>query len=209
MPGRVHRVKRDVREFCGYDLLLRLVEASPSLMMKCFVAVLFETGGRVSEVLSLRKRDFADRGDYLEVRLPVLKRYVKVDEVPDPGKPSGRRWVTESIRDEFRTIPILKESPLLPYIEAYLRTLRDDDLLFPFTRQTAFNRLRRIGKQVDGNLELYPHWFRAQKASQLASEYGFSVYDLKEFFRWTNLSTPEMYASLGAKGLAMKMRRAA
>jgi len=200
-----HRVKEDVREFCGYDFLVRLAEAMGHPMYKALIALLFETGGRVSEVLRLRKSNFVRRKNYLEVReMPVLKRYRKVRRVSDSSKKSGFRWITER-KKEFRSIPIPYDSPLVPYILDYLRTLRDDELLFPITRQTAFNKIREAGKRLNERLELYPHWFRAQKASQLASEYGFDVFGLKEFFKWVDDDMAEHYASLGARGLARRM----
>lgn len=205
MPKK-HKVKEDVREFCGYDFLLKLIENERNPMFQCLIATLFETGGRISEVLELRKGDFIDRDEnYIEVRIPVYKRYRKIGRVPDETKKSGFRWITEKVTDDFRTIPIMKDSPLLPYIQNYLGTLKNNEKLFPFRRETAFRRLRELGRRIDENLELYPHWFRAQKASQLASEYEFNVYDLKEFFKWISDSTPQFYASLGTKGLAKKM----
>lgn len=204
MPGRKHRVKEDVREFCGYDFLIKIIEVARFPMLQALIVLLFETGGRVNEVLKLRKSNFSSKDKYEEITISVSKRYKKVGKVADASKKSGYRWITERLSD-FRTIPILKTSPLLSHVQNYLKTLDGDSLLFPITRQTAFYRIRDVGRQIDPDLELYPHWFRAQKASQLASEYGFDIYDLKQFFRWIDDNMAEFYASLGAKGLAKKM----
>jgi integrase len=200
-----HKVKEDVREFCGYDFLIKLTETLGHPLYKALVALLFETGGRISEVLNLRKSNFVKQKNYLEIReIPVLKRYRKIEKISDTSKKSGFHWITEK-RREFRSIPIPLSSPLIFYIIEYIQKLKDDEKLFPITRQTAFNKIRQAGKVLDKNLELYPHWFRAQKASQLASEYGFDVFGLQEFFKWVDSDMARHYASLGAKGLARRM----
>lgn len=55
--------------------------------------------------------------------------------------------------------------------------------------------------------QIYLHWFRAQRACQLAFDYGFDRGDLEEFFSWKERreSMAQRYASLGWKGLARRM----
>jgi len=185
---------------------LKLVKVARHPMLQALISVLFETGGRVGEVLSLRKSNFilSHPEVILVMKMPVLKRYEKVEKIPDQTKKSGYRWKTKK-KEDYRTIPIPRNSPLVPYILGYLNKLKSDELLFPFTRQTAFNYIRKIGKRLDKDLELYPHWFRAQKASYLASVHDYDVFSLKEFFKWKDDKMAEFYASLGWKGLARKM----
>jgi len=176
-----HSVEKDVEEFCGYDFLLQLVEKAPDLMSKALISFLFETGGRISEVLALKRSniDFSQPEVILVKKMPVLKKYRKVGEIEDPSKKSGKRWITEKI-EATHTVPILKSSPLSPFIEKWCEDKNLHERLFPITRTTALNWVRRIGKMVSPSFELYPHWFRAQKACQLASEYGYDVFSLKD-----------------------------
>lgn len=53
---------------------------------------------------------------------------------------------------------------------------------------------------------MWPHWFRAQRASQLVADYGFEVMDLVDFFRWEKSDVALTYARRGWRGLASKMR---
>jgi hypothetical protein len=55
--------------------------------------------------------------------------------------------------------------------------------------------------------EIFPHLLRAERASQLASEYSFDVYGLRQFLGWKprKQDMAEKYASLDWKGLARRM----
>jgi len=55
---------------------------------------------------------------------------------------------------------------------------------------------------------LWQHWFRAQRASELRSDYGFTEADLMEYFGWLDYNTALHYSRLGASNLAKKMRAA-
>jgi len=186
-----HSVERDVKEFCGWDRLSEIVEKIgeletpyPSKMLQALIATLFETGGRVSEVLKLRRGNFdlgSDSSLAIVKAMPVLKR-----------KP-------ETSTD--RTIPIKRSDPLWPYIEAWLEDKKPDDILFDISRSKVWGLLKEIDE------ELYPHWFRAQRASQLAFEYGWDASRLSEFFAWKHFPTALKYARRGYKGLAEEMKK--
>lgn len=80
-----HSVKNDVKTFCGWTILLKLVEACKNPLEKALIAFLFETGGRVSEVLSLTVNMFSLNGEtqppiIIVSDMPLKKRYRKVDE---------------------------------------------------------------------------------------------------------------------------------
>ena len=48
-----HNVSRDVKTLCGWSVLLKLIEVCQDPIEKAWIAFLFETGGRISEVLAL------------------------------------------------------------------------------------------------------------------------------------------------------------
>ena len=62
-PYKRHSVKRDVRRFCGWSLLKKIVSLCRTDLERALVAFIFETGGRISEVLVLRKEMFTVRTD--------------------------------------------------------------------------------------------------------------------------------------------------
>ena len=59
--------------------------------------------------------------------------------------------------------------------------------------------------KVKDQLNLWTHWWRSQRACCLASEFGFEVIELVDYFNWVNIATAVHYARLGSKKLAKKM----
>jgi len=80
-----HSVEDDVQHFCGWSLLLKLVGYATTKAQKRLIAFLFETGGRISEVLQLRTDMFHvvknAKPPILIVRgMPLKKKYKKTGE---------------------------------------------------------------------------------------------------------------------------------
>jgi integrase len=80
-----HSVEKDVKTFCGWSILLKLVEACKKPIEKALISFLFETGGRVSEVLSLTIDMFSlneetDPPIVIISGMPLRKRYRKIAE---------------------------------------------------------------------------------------------------------------------------------
>jgi len=48
----------EVEGFCGWEFLRAFLSVLPSPMYQGFISTLFETGGRISEVLQVRKANF-------------------------------------------------------------------------------------------------------------------------------------------------------
>lgn len=208
-------VEKDIRGFCGWKFLLNFIRNTP-LPYRGFIACLFETGGRISEVLQLRRRNF-----YFDLHpelivvdgMPVVKKYKKVGEVEDPSRKSGKRWVTKKTKDT-RTFPIKKSEPLTPYLINHIK--RSKDKLFFMNRLEALRLIRNVGKSLKEQdvpfssitaSQIYCHWFRAQRASQLKSEYNFDALALASFFRWKmpGMGTIPVYTYLSWEEMARRM----
>jgi len=217
-----HKYRRvsvdDVEGFVGWPYLMKLIKRCDKTRYvnrlhnerdKGLVATLFETGGRLREVLMLRKRDFEEAGDYVLVKgMRVLKRYRKVSGWTDnKGK---KRWKTEPDSVTRGTFPIRIDEPLTPFMMNWVKQSRA--YLFPSPKQTSKQpyltntRAYQIVRALGIDLHLNPHWFRAQRACQLASEYGFNLHQLLEFFKWKRQETATRYASLGWQDLAKQMK---
>lgn len=233
-------VEDDVDGFCGWPFLLDLVNEARTPFMQGLIAALMETGGRISEVISLRKWN-VDVSLHPEVivikQMQLLKRFKKVGKVtkwkcvdhcnrrwnekppPEEYKEHNIKkyegWLTEPQKDQ-RTFPIRVDEPLTPYFTAWCEKVkRGSDLLFPIHRSAAFVKVRAVGRRLDQDIPLcnirspliYDHWFRSERACQLAFDYGFNRDDMNEFFQWKERkpSMAERYASLGWIGLARKM----
>lgn len=226
-------VDKLVEEFCGWILLLEIIETVKGKGSRVdrnrgFLATLFETGGRVSEVLALRKSNFELRKDenLILVRdMPLFKRYRKVQEyVDEKGK---KRWVTEPEEATRRSFPIVLDEPLVPYMLKWIDQC--EDLLFPspykegepLSRIWGYRFIRRLNDKLDERIKrklgfvnrkgeevahLFLHWLRSMRASELVYDYGFEIIDLLDFFTWEKHDTALNYARKGWKGLANKMR---
>jgi len=245
-------VERDIQEFCGWQLLLDIVhecgrtryfrkgkslyfadkgtkeELRRKLIRRdqALIATLFETGGRILEVLMLQLQHFEIEQDRIYVKkMPIVKRFDKVDEIIDikDEKPTGifsklyhwshkkdgwvrRKWKTEPRFEQRGTLLLPKFEPLVRYLESWLEEETTENYLFPTCYDTlegrrwisttrAYQIVTRVGKRL--GLEIWDHWFRAQRASQLASEYGFREAELDNFFGWKKGGiTSSKYAKL-------------
>lgn len=249
----------ELPQFCGWDTLTNLVKECDystyyekckllniTLGMKkrmrkrlirrdkALVSASFETGGRVLEVLGLRKKMFTVESDKIIIEnMPVVKRWKKLSEVvekwaeegdPDPkykfhflpkyGGWVKRKFITKPILDRRNILEIRRSDVLVPHLVTWLD--RVDDYLFssyakdnnpPMTTVRAYQIIRGLGERIGltGDDHICPHWFRSMRASQLASEYGWREFELKRFFSWKTDSMASRYAKLSPTELFDKM----
>jgi len=174
------RSTRSISYFCGWKSLLGLLGKCTIEIERALIATLFETGGRASEVLSLRSDQFVDKGTYILILgMPVLKQ-------KDPEK-------------QRRNVPMLKSEPLINPMMEWVK--ERDGLLFPYKYDWLYKRVRLI------NREWWPHRFRGERASQLAIEKDFTVPQLMKWFGWSREQTPTRYVRMSVKDLVEKMSR--
>jgi len=223
----------EVEEFCGWDFLQRMVKLARLTRTKKLIAAGFLTGGRIMEDFMLERKhfDFKIDPDMVVVRaMPVVKRYEKVGERKKwrcfghckmrwgtrqrPREPTPREqakhniveyagWKTK-LKTAYRTFPFPKTEPLVPVLVESLKGIKKGKI-FDFKYDVAYDDVVEIGKQLGTHIPT--HWFRAQRASQLALEYGFGEHELIEWFLWRDYMTAFTYARKGYKGLAAKMVR--
>lgn len=226
-------VEEFVEEWIGWEPLISLIGHAKNERNKAFLATLFLTGGRVTEVLSLRKENFEIRefeGLIVVRGMRLLKRYRKVGEIEENGK---KKWITEKLVKTRKPFPILLNEPLTHILLDWLDKVKT--LLFPspynpgrpLTRFWAYKLIRKIdstisenlreklglnkpftinGERVSDRIHLWPHWFRSQRACQLVSDYGFQLHDLIDWFSWEHVETAMRYSKRGWRGLAQKMK---
>lgn len=133
----------------------------------------------------------------------TLKAHRKVkgsDWWEDPATKTGHHY--DSVRlPLFRTFPIPLDEPedvVQPFL-SYVAKAPEGLPLFPITPTRAYQIIEAVDPSV------WPHWFRAQRAAQLAREYGFKLHDLMEFFQWKEMKTALRYASMGYSALMEKL----
>lgn len=153
-------------------------------MVKGLIATLFETGGRISEVLELTKDHFQVNGEFVRLYgIPVLKK----------GK--NARPI-----DRMRNIPIRLDDPLTAPMLEWLEKA-DGDKLFPRSRIWAWQEIQKVSDSW------WPHRFRIERATQLVIECGYNVPLLMRFFNWSDTKTPTNYVRLDITDLETAMTR--
>lgn len=219
----------DVVQFCGWDFLQQMVDLAWPTWVKRLVVAGFLTGGRISENFMLEKKHFNFDNPRVVVveAMPVMKHYEKIGRItkwkcedhckmrwgthnhPEEPSPDERErhniveymgWKTRP-KLAYRTFPFLKKEPLVPVFRELLEGV--DGKLFNIKYNTAYTKVTEIGKALDTWIPT--HWFRAQRASQLAYEYGYNEHDLIKWFLWSDYDTAFRYARKGPGDLAEKM----
>jgi integrase len=122
-----------------------------------------------------------------------------------------RRNVAQSVRKPF---PIFKSDPFVLLLKQWIDLYKEyDDYLFastdirregkPITSTRAYQIITSVGR-ISG-VDIFPHWFRAQRASQLFKEWNLSWEELKLWFSWRTDAMAEKYARFSVDDLAARM----
>ena len=172
--------------------------------------LLYVTAGRVSEVLSLRKRDIwfdnVTRKFYY-VRLKTKKnRKKKWREIPLPF--DGRYKDSQMIHE------------IIEYISSSL--IADDERIFPYSmkndngRKTIYKKINKIRLNLDvvypdgttdtiNDFPLYNHYLRHCRLTHMVNVYNMDVIRLMRFAGWSDPKPAEIYVNIDAKDLASVM----
>jgi hypothetical protein len=285
-------VETFITEFCGWQPLLEMLDYFPKFDLekhpheteKYFFVTLFQTGARVGECLTLRRRNFTIQEDRIHVQYVLSKRYRKIGLRP-PG--SEKKWFTKKIKGTVREFNIHRSEPFSSILVEYLNSIPDmNRLLFPshtkhhrkylkahlevkdnvtlevknqeevkddietevnetekviedrpLSKVWAYKKLREVndklpgflkqklglyhlwldedgeeivwvdsnGRKHSGEIHLWCHWARSQKASQMCHDYGMILEDVKLYFKWEDFKTAERYAHIGKEAIEKKM----
>lgn len=180
-----------------------------TLRAKALFATYYLTGCRVSEITRTKtlykqkvERDkygrpvalesWQEDHDYVGVR----KKEIKIDEIDGKDCLIIR---TENRKNKYRTtkrqpIPIDKEKVIVKYLNDYIETLDEDDVLFPFGRSNA---IRIIAETTGWNI----HFIRHVRATHLITLYDFNEQMLIRFMGWTDSRPAKHYMELKSASL--------
>jgi len=122
-----------------------------------------------------------------------------------------KRNAAQSIRNDF---PIFKSDPFVGLLDAWAMQHDNDEYLFrssdmrregkPITSTRAYQIIMNVGRLCNINA-IHPHWFRAQRASQLFKEWNLSWEELKLWFGWKTDVMAQRYARVSVDELALRM----
>lgn len=159
---KIKNVKRelDSSSILNVNDINKLILAADSMMYKAIISVLWETGGRINEVLLIMKeKDLVETPDGYICTLHTSKTS------------AGMRRM------------MLIDSA--PYIRQYLLySNKPDPRLFPIKRSAVYNRLQEIKKSANVNKPVNPHAFRhGQATAMVRQDYQESI--IRKKFGWT------------------------
>lgn len=219
-----HSVENDVRRYEGWLRIANLYQrfqAEQDVQMG--VVCIFSTGGRIGEVLSLKRKNFqlftGEQVPYVKViDMPLEKRYLKTgswteerDELPDSvlrrlftwndekKKWTRKRYNTKRVDATRKDFVIPFNEPMFPELVEYIKGFGEDEYLFPSRTRHEIPMTRNFIYTKLKPLGIYPHWLRAQRASCLRSYYHFTMDQIMDWFTWIDIKTAMRYAKMWAE----------
>jgi integrase len=141
---------------------------------RALIVLLYLIGPRISEALSLRRKDFVIDNERQELRivLPILKR----------SKKKFTPFVAE------HTITLSFKTPFIETLLAWVQKFQPDDLVFNITRIRAWQIIKEL------NPSLYLHFFRHSRLTKLA-EAGGTPFELMSWAGWSSPRPAVRYVS--------------
>ena len=129
---------KSLRGYIKEEDVEKLLNACTSPLCYLILRLLWRTGMRISELLSLKTTDII-----WDEQILIVKTLKKRDQ-------------------QQRRIPIDKKT--LDLFRAHLNRKKLSQLIFPYTRQWAFNLIRKTGKRAGivmvGEKKIHPHHLR-------------------------------------------------
>ena len=170
MRGRKHKLPEDL---LTEDEVLRMAVAATNSRDKALVLVLYESGCRIGELLSLRIKNvvFDDYGAVLRVTGKTGDRRVRIIS----SVPALTAWLENY---EGSSNP-----------EAFLwppRSNNNHDTRFPAVHASICKTLEVLAARASIKKRVHPHLFRHSRATALANK--LTEAQMKEHFGWTQAS---------------------
>jgi integrase len=144
------------------------------------LALAWETGGRISELLQLRPKDFSEEGNLWVCSMPTLKQRVLIHgKIPN------------------RILKIKKDEIYFKIIKPALLRQQDSDkcILFPHTTHSLEKKLKVRYPDV------YFHWLRHTRATIWSRRHN--IYTLQYAMGWKDIRMANVYVH--QEQMSMKM----
>lgn len=215
-------VANEEEPFLGWDKMVSLCNRLFGDKNKVLLATIFLTGGRITEVLNLRKSNFYISSDSITVKnMSLLKNYdkkgswtewKKKEDLPtnelrrlykfDDEKDMWfrNRFYTEGVDTVRKKYAFPIDEALTHYLLDWLDIRKDEDYLF-YGRNNVKPLSYSQAYKIINNIGYYPHFFRSQRACCLVNYYKFDISQLMEWFTWTEITTAQRYFRTGSDNL--------
>ena len=220
-PGKDYKHKRPKPEPVSMEELYNL-GMSADVPTRLLFFMLYLTGGRISEVMQIRRRDITE-----EVIEGVS--VVRVGMPTSMGTPVVMvKLVTRKNRREpQREIPIIKNSRNADgkMLDEVLRLIENADFapdafLFAASKKTYERMIKRLTANLDAfewneygtrervsfeNFPLFCHYLRHCRATDLVKVYDYNPFELAKYMGWSDPRMAGTYIHLNMKDAVRKM----
>lgn len=165
------KVSQRIPSYLDRNTVQKLISACKDVEEEIIIKLLFYTGLRASELLSLKEKDFIqiDEQWYLKIK----------------GKGGYER-----------RIPLIDD--VVNTVQRYLNYLQAKgnftDKLFPYTYNTLYYRVKKIAQRI-GLDEITPHWLRHTCATEMLTQ-GIDIRVIAEICGHKSLNTTMRYAKV-------------
>lgn len=170
MP-KIKGVREDI---LSEEEVLSMIDRCVELEEKSLISLLFLSGARISEILSLKKKDFWTDGNHLMIRIPSLKR-------------------KEVIPYKHTLFLPLNRDPYISHIIYQVKSIEfSSQKVWSYSRNRAWRLIKRLDK------ESWLHLFRHTRATLLA-EKGATEAQLCAWFGWVDGRPAKNYVQRSEK----------
>ena len=173
----------------------QMIKACPHPRDAALIALLYDTGGRIGEILALNLENvkFEDVGARITFTSDTTKGKRKRVNLVVFAAPYLHTWINSHEHRDTPSAPLFyaKNSPLVGNMERKGQKAAKDMLLLPngrivlrLTDGSARRYIQKIAKNAGVTKRIHPHLFRHTRATELASNNTMNEATLNKKFGW-------------------------
>src|SRR3990167_100057 len=164
--SKLSRIDSEIAGYLTPDEVHKVLSCISNKTHFLLADFLWKTGCRITEAISIRKRD-----------IDFYNRTVSI------------RWL-KGRKQRQRLIPM--HQTLAYALSVYCGSMNLDDVVFQMSRQRAWQIVRKYGNQASIGKELHPHTFRHSFAIYFLGKVG-NLIMLKDLLGHANITTTMVY----------------
>ena len=181
----------------SYNLIKSMVERIQDARVKALVSIMYLTGGRIGEVLHIKR---------INVSLPIIngKEYLKVHMINEKQQNTHNRTKDILCASVERDTELIQA--FLIYVNSGIITFADERI-FNITPQRVHVLLKKHAKLYVETNESYmtPHLFRHIRATHLSEQQDYNLFELMKFLGWITLDMATRYVKPNQNVMAKKL----
>jgi len=159
---------------------------------KLLIILQLSTGGRISEILNLKKKDF-DLGETPLVNIKVLKKRLT----------KTKKGTTCEVTPRERIGVV--DPKLLPILKEWMFSLTDDEFIFANTKTGKPFSRESVWMQYQEMMGSTTHGFRHSRINYIFDEQGYTPTEVANLFQFSTLEVAYKYSNTNTKKAALRL----